>query len=418
MITTLVSLIIQKSSHWLALPLVAALIIGTAPVGATDTPSPAKPATAPALATRRPPAHDLETSLTALVQRTKDHKKMVGLAIGVIDHGRLPLFLNFGELEAGRAAAPTADTLFEIGSITKVFTASSLAALVTSGTVKLDDPVTACLPKTVTLPTAGGGSITLAHLASHTSGLPRLPPGLISVGSILTMKVAHNPYKGYSEERLFRDLARIKLAHKPGEAWEYSNLGVGLLGVALARRQGVSYEALVRELVIQPLGLKDTAVSLTPEQAARLAPGYYGNPALGFAPREARAQNWELGAFGGAGALKASARDLLRFAEAQWETTSPLRAAFALTHQPRFKESENLSIGLAWLISRDAKLSEPALWHNGGTGGYCSFMGLLPRQRCAVVILSNCAAFSPDELGFAILCALDEEPSPASRPRP
>ncbi len=166
--------------------------------------------------------------------------------------------------------------MFEIGSITKVFTASVLASMVARGEVRLDDPVARYLPPSVKAPTRGGKEITLAHLATHTSGLPRLPPDLQPSDPA-------NPYADCTVDQMYQFLSAYALPRDIGAQYEYSNLGMGLLGPALARRAGKSYEELVIERVLAPLAMSDTRITPTPGMGARfdsyvgvyeLAPGF------------------------------------------------------------------------------------------------------------------------------------------------
>ena len=193
------------------------------------------------------------------------------------------------------------DTIFEIGSATKVFTSLLLADMVQRGEVALNDPVAKFLPAGVSVPERNGRQITLVDLATHTSGLPRLPANL-------NPKDPNNPYADYTPEQLYQFLSSYQLPRDIGAQYEYSNLGGGLLGFALARRAGMSYEALVKSRICDPLGMKDTGITLTPEMKARFAVGH--DQGL------ARVENWDLPTLAGAGALRSTANDLLAFVSA------------------------------------------------------------------------------------------------------
>ena len=181
---------------------------------------------------------------------------------------------GYGKKSAQDEARPDGDTVFEIGSATKVFTALLLVDMVRRGEVSLDDPVQKFLPDDVKVPKKGEQPITLDHLASHRSGLPRMPDNF-------TPKDPANPYADYSVKQMYEFLSRCQPAREAGEAFEYSNLGAGLLGHALARRAGKTYEALVVERICKPLGMSDTAVTLKQPTRSRLAPGHdaAGEPA-------------------------------------------------------------------------------------------------------------------------------------------
>jgi CubicO group peptidase (beta-lactamase class C family) len=276
-------------------------------------------------------------------------------------------------------------TVYEIGSVTKVFTAVALAEMVVHGEVGLDDPVQRYLPDSVHVPSRPGHEITLRLLSAQRSGLPRMPSNFAPGNP-------NNPYADYDSGRLFAFLNGYTLPREPGASYEYSNLGVGLLGLALSRRAGSSYEDLVLARVIRPLRLADTRVTLTPELRARLARGYAG---------EQEASNWDLDALAGAGALRSTARDLTRFvAAATGLVASPLDSAFRLTEVIQADAGPTLRIGLGWhVIGRD---TATLYWHNGGTGGYHSFVGFDPRRKIGVVVLSN-SSQSIDDIGFHIL---------------
>jgi serine-type D-Ala-D-Ala carboxypeptidase/endopeptidase len=161
-----------------------------------------------------------------------------------------------GSLAKGDKRPLDGDTVFEIGSMTKVFTSLLLADMVRRGEVALADPVAKYLPAEVKVPERGGAKITLQHLAMQTSALPRLP-------SNLNPKDANNPYADYTVQQLYEFLSSAELTRDIGSRYEYSNLGAGLLGHALARRAGTDYETLVRKSILDPLGMKSTSITLS-----------------------------------------------------------------------------------------------------------------------------------------------------------
>ena len=284
------------------------------------------------------------------------------------------------------AAGVDAGAVFEIGSITKVFTASVLSDMVARREVKLDDPVANYLPRAVHMPVRGR-PISLLDLATQVSGLPRLPDNLAP-------RDPSNPYADYSVRQLYEFLSRYQLPRDPGASYEYSNLGMGLLGHALALRARMSYEQLVARRLLTPLGMRETAITLTPPLRARLAPGH--DEAGKVVP------NWDLPTLAGAGALRSTASDMLAFLAANVDTSAtPIGRALRQTHDPRqATDNPNLKVGLAWHI-----LSRPSgniVWHNGGTGGYRTFIGFDPVRRIGVVVLSNFNR-SVDDLGYHLL---------------
>jgi D-alanyl-D-alanine-carboxypeptidase/D-alanyl-D-alanine-endopeptidase len=313
-------------------------------------------------------------------------KKAVGIVVGTIDEkGRA--VTGYGKLAKHRDEKPDGDTVFEIGSITKVFTSLLLADMVERGEVKLDDPVSKFLPPTVTVPSRNGRQITLLDLSMQISGLPRLPDN---------MKPADlaNPYADYDAPKLYDFLSRYKLQRDIGEKYEYSNLAVGLLGHALALKAGMSYEQLVRRRILEPLGMTSSSVTLSESQKARLAIGHDE----GLSP----VKNWDLDALAGAGALRSTANDMLKFIAANLELTdTPLKAAMRrMRTVHRETGTPDLEIAMAWHVFH--KFGTDIFWHNGGTAGYRSFAGFVPAKKTGVVVLCN-TSFDSDDLGFHIL---------------
>ncbi len=334
------------------------------------------------------PATELPEAVAANVRARVAGGENEGVVVGIVDSSGARSY-GFGRLGAGREDTPGAQTLFEIGSVTKVFTALLLAEMAERGDVALDDPVAAYLPDTVA--TSFGEQVTLAHLATHTSGLPRLPANLAPADPA-------NPYADYTAGQMYGFLADYTLPREPGAAFEYSNLGAGLLGHLLARHAGTSYEALLRARVLGPLGLGDTGVTLTPAQQARLAPGYSaGQPVPG----------WDLPTLAGAGALRSSADDLLRYLAAHLGLAelglaeTPLAEAMRATHAPRSEAGrDSVRIGLGWMVQTTG--GGEILWHNGGTGGYRSFIGFDRDRGRGVVVLTN-SDLGLDDVGLHLL---------------
>ncbi|MFO0981090.1 MAG: serine hydrolase [Planctomycetota bacterium] len=322
--------------------------------------------------------------------------------VGVIDgEGRRDYF-GLGAVDSDRDGEPKGtldrDSVFEIGSITKVFTSIVLASMVNEGAVQLDDPVAEHLPATVKLPTRNGEQIRLVHLATHTSGLPRMPMNFAP-------KDPANPYADYTVQAMYDFVSSYALKVDIGANAEYSNLGVGLLGHVLSLVAEMPYERLVTERVLAPLKMGDTSITLTPRMRQHLASGHSG-----VVP----AANWDLPTFAGAGALRSTASDMLTFLAANLNAVtgadqSELASALRLTHEPRHAFG-NDQIGLGWIMFKTAR--GRVLWHNGGTGGYRSFAGFRDDGSRAVVVLTN-SDVGCDDIGFNLL----DEHRPLSPPR-
>ncbi len=331
------------------------------------------------------PAADLPEAVVSNVQARVDAGENEGVVVAVVDEEGARTF-SLGRRSAERPEAPDARTVFEIGSVTKVFNAILLAEMAARGEVALGDPIAGYLPDSVQ--TSFGDRVTLEHLATHTSGLPRLPSNFAA-----TVTDPANPYADYTVEDLYAFLASHELEREPGAEAAYSNLGAGLLGHLLARHVGMNYGALLHERVLDPLGLDDTVIALSDGQRERLAPGH--SEGRGTA-------SWDFPTLAGAGALRSTADDMLRFLAANLGLVeTPLEGVMQTTHARRGGiAGDSLSAGLGWMI-READGGE-LVWHNGGTGGYRSFVGFDPEARRGVVVLTN-SDRGLDDVGFHLL---------------
>lgn len=334
--------------------------------------------------------HDLARRIEKDLQRYVSRRTNARLAVGIWQRDR-HAFFGFAGQEASRLPRPDGQSLYEIGSITKVFTGVLLALLVKEEAVGLDDPITKYLPSEWTLPDSLG-AITLRHLATHTSGLPRLPDNLDA-----TVLDEANPYANYREADLRHALETVALSRTPGSGTEYSNLGMGLLGFLLARRMETSFETLVKQKICQPLGMTDTTMTLSIDEEARLIRGHSsdGEPT----------KRWENDVLAGAGGLISTVNDQLKFLLANFAGQGgPLAPALTLAREKHATGYGGDAQGLGWCISH----TPPLHWHNGGTGGYVSFAGLNHNERIAVVLLSNYGDAMTgndelDRLGFRLL---------------
>ena len=310
------------------------------------------------------------------------------MVIGIIGpQGRR--IIAYGRRDAADARPVDGDTLFEIGSITKLFTAVLLTDMVQRGEARLDDPAADYLPPGTILPSRGGRQITLLDLATHTSGLPDFPPNLAPTSRL-------NPFATYDQRQLATFLAAYRLPFTPGAGYAYSSVGAGLLGDILARRKGVTYEALVRRRVLTPLGMTGTGISLNPDQARRLTPGH----TRWLTP----APTWDFPVLSGAAALRSSANDMLTFLGANLGYVhSPLDSAFAAMLSVRRRADwiyDSQAIG--WVVSR-TPMGEIAQ-HEGITSGCRGYIAFDPQRRTGIVVLANAATgVQLDDLGDSLL---------------
>lgn len=324
-------------------------------------------------------AIDFKAEVDPLAQSLLNDRLAVGFVVGIYKDGETQV-ISYGETEKGSAIAPDGDTIYEIGSVSKVFTGVLLADLVQRGQVKLDDPLQKYLPKTTRASLTNRSRITFEHLATHTSGLPVLPENLSPADMM-------NPYADYTPRQAFQFLKDYKLTRLPGE-YEYSNFGMGLLGILLSSREKVPYEQLMIEQIAKPCGMNDTCIKLTDKQRERLAPPY--DAAL------QKSKNWDIPTLAGAGGIRSTVNDMLKFIAANHaEDDQPLTKALRLSHEKRHAMEEGEAIGLAWHIESDGITR----WHNGMTGGYASWVSVVPGRNAGVVVLCNTACEKITEFG-------------------
>ncbi len=282
-------------------------------------------------------------------------------------------------------------SVFEIGSISKVFTATLLATLAVNNKLQLENSLQDCLDFEIN-PIE---TITLKELSNHTAGLPRLPSNLN-----LLLADPNNPYKDYDAEKLSTYLKeKISLNQSPGEKYDYSNLGAGLLGYLLGEISNSTYQRLLEELIFSQYEMSASSTDRK-QLESKLVKGldYNGDETA----------NWDLNILAGAGGILSTAEDLAKFAVAHFDDK---HLALQLSCKPTFKESDNLQIGLGWHIIKNHKEGHEFVWHNGGTGGYTSSMALDLKNKHGIVILSNVSAFNKnmgeiDKLCFDLLKTL------------
>lgn len=331
----------------------------------------------------------LETRIDALAQPLVDDGKVVGLAIGIIRGDETQVF-NYGRVAKNRPEKPTGDTIFEIGAIGQAFTGLLLADMAERRLVRLDQPVQDLLPDTVAVPKRGDRSIALIDLVTHTSGLPRMPDNFKPNNKA-------NPYADYTVAQLYEFLSRYSLTRDPGSKFKYSNVGMGLLGHALALRAGRNYEELFKRWIGEPVGLKQTAITLTEAQNKRLAQGYN---ARGMA-----ASQWDIPTLAGAGGHRSSVNDLLRFLRANIDRVgAPLEKALRASQVQRFERFNMPRVAMAWVFTEIG--SEDTLGLSGATGGFRSFAAFDPKLKIGVVVLANMVGEETNRLGGQILSLL------------
>lgn len=320
----------------------------------------------------------------------------VGIVVGVIDaHGRRGVAVG----RSGAADNRRLDgaTVFQIGSLSKAFVSLLLAEMVVRGEVALDDPAAKYLPPATAMPQRER-PITLRDLATHVSGLPAMPTNL-------SLTAEPDPYEAFTVAQLYQFLASYELPRAPGAEWAYSNLGVSLLGRLLGERAGLPYEELLRQRVLQPLGMTSTSIKLTPDQTRRLAAGHdrYLRPV----------RTWEMANMQASGSLRSTVDDMLKLLAAYLGyVDTPLKAAVKLQLTepgPAVRPQARMGLGIS---------DEGIYQHTGGKQGYRTAMVFDPVKRAGVVILTN--AYSDDapiQIALHLLTGRALPPAPDAPPQ-
>jgi len=331
--------------------------------------------------------------LDALIQNYVRDTRAPSIAVGIV-HGDELVFasaVGLADLATGRPA--TVDTLYEIGSVTKTFTATLLAMLVDDGVIQLDDPVAPFLPDDHDISDQPeiGDTITFRQLATHTSGLDRDAPNfaLIFFGD-------HN----FDADDLLLAAGRSPLLFSPGSGRSYSNLGYALLGLALENCTGQSYDTMLQSRILSPLGMEHTYVADRPEDFADIASGYLR--LLTTWP----VQPVPSGELSPAGAIVSNIPDMARYLSANLRAvdttdTSRLSAAMRTALTLRVGPACGMSQALGWQTRDDAEFNG-ILWHGGVLNGQSAFVAIAPEADTGVVVLTN-SWRKPEPLGYELM---------------
>jgi len=326
-----------------------------------------------------------EKSLPVEVEETIKKRISEGftpsIAIAVIDSSGIHYF-NYGKT-SDNGVGVDENTIYEIGSITKVFTGIMLAQQVLDGDIRLDDKINDLLPDSIKVPVKGDTEITIGNLSDHTSGLPRMPDNFAPANP-------GNPYADYTVEQMYEFISNYKPKRAVGSKYEYSNLAQGLLGHLLAMNRNTSYEQLMVNTIANPLEMKDTRIEFTKRMKENLALGHSDGKVV---------ENWDIPTLAGAGAIRSSNTDMARFISANLAyVDTPLLEAMKLSHKIRHNKGGGMA--MAWHIKKGE--NGDVIWHNGGTGGYRSFAGFVKETGKGVVLLTN-SSKAADDIGLYLL---------------
>lgn len=329
----------------------------------------------------------LDIFVDSLAKSYLSNPTTASLSIGVIHNNKINSFYYGTTNKADISSIPNTNSIYEIGSISKIFTAILLAELVENQIISLDDSISKFLPDSLKS-NPSLQKITFKQLANHTSGLPRLPDNIEKATNFSGL----NPYATYTREDLYAYLKNAQITSEPGDNYEYSNLGYGLLGDLISIITQKSYQQNVLDIISTPLGMTNTIEKINPK-TQKLVNTY--NSSGKAVP------SWDFQNLAGLGALKSNVNDLLRLAQFQFKMPeSKLENAMALTRQFTYYLPPNTDVGLGWNMNMSNDVV--VYWHNGGTGGSSSFMAIIPDTKSALIILSN-SEHSVDEMSMKIL---------------
>jgi serine-type D-Ala-D-Ala carboxypeptidase/endopeptidase len=359
---------------------------------------------------------EIKDRINALVD---NNRTKAAIVIGIVDPKGTQFYSN-GKISNTNNTTVDQNTIFAIGSNTKVFTTILLTEMVEDGLIKLNDPIDKYLPPNVTIPQYKGHKITIEDLATHTSGLPEFPSNYcpsfaISNAQSLDDKVQRvrnlmSCTKNYTIGQLYQGLSNTTLTREPGSKYEYSTFGTGLLGHILTLKSNMSsYDELLTERILNVLGMNSTSIYLSDEQKSRLAIGHLSGQEL---PLFNISNPLVPG-----GGLYSSADDLLKFISAnigliKTKLDSAMQTSHLIRHSTGFLIPNNIAvsgkngdielyIGLGWLITTN--LGNEIIWHNGGTiGGYNAFMGFNPATNRGIVVLCNTGVADVDITTLAL----------------
>ena len=305
----------------------------------------------------------------------------VGAIIGIINKQQERVIFSYGTKSINNNEPPDVNTVFEIGSITKTFTATLAANMFLTGNFS-DDTVGHYLPAgQVTMPSKDGIEIRLVHLLTHSSGIPRIPQG-----TNFPYPEGYDPidpYAAYTTDHIYDYLTNYcVLEFTPGTWWAYSNTGMGLTGHIIGLVDGTSYETVLTRDIFNVLDMNNSSLFLTAQQMNNLAIGHNSNKQI--------VPNWNAqDIFQGAGFIKTSLNDMFKYLEANLGLIeTPLRMAMFFTHQAQFHQGSLGEICLAW-YELELDDGQVIYYHGGGTGGYDTYLGFNKSLSTGAIVLFN-----------------------------
>jgi CubicO group peptidase (beta-lactamase class C family) len=333
--------------------------------------------------------HDLQARVTRICHKYIADKKCPGLAIGIIQGDKIYVHC-FGYADLASPKTVDTNTVFEIGSITKVFTAELTQVLADKGIVKWDETIYDILP-------SGSQPLindytTLLSLATHTSGYPKTPQVLLD-----NIKDQCNPYRDMKYEDYIGSIKNSTDKKKPDPGhYVYSNMGFSVLATCIETKTGQSYDSLLKGEILNVLEMNHTTLQCLDSGNFACAYDSKGNPAC----------HWDLPAFyAGCGGIRSTISDMIKFLKANMNE-NPLHKPFTETQQQVYRTGLN-GVGKGWDIDKISGIifgiNNDIIWKNGGTGGFKSYIGLVPEKKIGVIILSNQSNEALNSLGPDLL---------------
>ena len=332
----------------------------------------------------------LDKNVDSIIQSYIRDASTSGVSIGILKDGKTYIY-HYGETKKGNKQLPDNNSIYEIGSVSKTFTAILLADAFKKNKIKLTDEVNKYLPDSIPALQQENKPVTIQMLINHSSAIPRMPDNFMQPDID-----EDNPYKMYDKQDLFSYLKNLQLKRAPGKTYEYSNTAVGLLGVILENIYKKSYNELISDVICKPLGLTDTKQLLAAADQQRFVQGYTATGEASGA--------WDFQSLAAAGAIRSTITDMLLYLQANLDTKNKtLNEAIQLTHIPTFENGGN-TVAMAWHILKPD--NQKIIFHNGETGGFHSYMAFNQAKKYGVVILSNCA-MGMEEQGNKLIHYLD-----------
>jgi len=311
-------------------------------------------------------------SIKTIIQQEVANKRSKSIIVGIIDSSGRQIFAA-GVKSDTDPTLPDGNTIYEIGSITKVFTSLLLADMSLKQQLNLNDPISKTLPKNVKTPVRNGKEISLLSLSTHRSGMPRFPY------NVDPQNLDH-PYIDYTIDKLYEYVSHFELPYDIDSKWRYSNVAYGVLGNILTLTAKKDFTTLLKEKICKPLKMNNTVIALSAKQKTNLA--------IGYAETGTKVGLTDLGAIGAGGALRSTVNDLLSFAAANLGLTkTALLPAMELTHVLQAKkDGDDIYATMGWtLVNKDGNV----LFKDGGMPGYRTFLGIDKKNKTGVVVLSN-----------------------------